>query len=98
MLSESRKYQVLLTIAEQSIQQQFDQKLIEVILANVGTIVAFRSGSPADAGLLAPLFEPFVEPAGLVSLPVYHFYARLGLANPVKVLSGLTRLLNPQRC
>ena len=61
MMSESRKYQVLLTIAEQSTQQQFDQKLIGVILANVGAVVAFRSGSRGDIQLLAPLFEPFMN-------------------------------------
>ena len=93
MLSESRKYQVLLTIAEQSTQQQFDQKLIEVILANVGTVVAFRSGSPTDAQLLAPLLEPFVEPVGLMSLPAYQFYARVGTLNTVEATSGVTRLL-----
>ena len=89
MLSESRKYQVLLTIAEQSTQQQLDQKLIEVILANVGTIVVFRSGSPAGA----QLFEPFVEPVELMSLSTYHFCARVGTLNPVGAVLGTTSLV-----
>ncbi len=90
MLSESRKYQALLTIAEQSTQQQFDQKLTEVILANVGTIVAFRSGSPADAKLLGSILEPFVIPVELMSLPAYNFYARSGTLNPTEVVYGIT--------
>ena len=92
MLSESRKYQVLLTITEQSTQQQSSQKLIEVILANVGTVVAFRSGSPVDAQLLGPLFEPFVGSVGLMSLPAYSFYVRLGVIKPLGVVSGITEL------
>ena len=92
MMSESRKYQVLLTIAEQSTQQQFDQKLIEVILANVGTVVAFRLGSSKDARLLEPIFTPSIEPFGLTNLPIYTFRARLGEADPTKGISGVTRL------
>ena len=92
MLSESRKYQVLLTIAEQSTQQQFDQRLTEVILANVGTIVAFRSGSPADTQMLGPLFEPFAASVELMNLPAYCFYARVGTLNPVELVSGITRV------
>ena len=94
MLSESRKYQVLLTIAEQSTQQQFDQKLIEVILANVGTVVSFRSGSPADTQILGPLFEPFTMPVELINLPAYCFYVRVGALNPVEIVSGITRVGN----
>ena len=36
-------------LAEQSTQQQQDRQLTEIILANVGTLVAFKSGSPAAA-------------------------------------------------
>lgn len=91
MLSESRKYQVLLTIAEQSTQQQFDQKLIEVILANVGTVVAFRSGSPVDARVLGSLFKPLIGQPELVGLSAYNFYARFGSLVPITTLSGITR-------
>ena len=96
MLSESRKYQVLLTIAEQSTQQQLEQKLTEVILANTGTIVAFRSGSPEDARMVGPLLEPFVGAVELINLPAYHFYARLGCLNPTEAISGKTRVLSSQ--
>ena len=94
MMSESRKYQVLLTIAEQSTQQQFDQKLIEVILANVGTVVTFRLGSPEDVRLLEPIFAPCTESFGLTNLPIYNFRVRLGRSDPTGGISGITRLFD----
>jgi hypothetical protein len=61
MLSEARKYKLFLTMAEQSTSQQDQQRLVDIILANVGTIVCFRSGSPADERLVLPLFSPFID-------------------------------------
>ena len=46
MLSEARKYGLNLIMAQQSTQQQADKKLIETILANIGTTIAFRTASP----------------------------------------------------
>ena len=94
MLSESRKYQVLLTIAEQSTQQQFDQRLIEVILANVGTVVAFRLGSPLDLKLLEALLGSSIGPGDLTDIPVHQFYLRGGELSPFGLASGSTRLIS----
>ena len=52
MLSESRKYKLFLTMAEQSTSQQDDQKMVNIILANVGNCHFFRTGNPADEQLL----------------------------------------------
>ncbi len=49
MLSESRKYKVFLTMAEQSTSQQKDRNIVNVILANVGTVISFRSANPPQA-------------------------------------------------
>lgn len=45
MLSGDRKFKLFLTIEEQSTQQQDQQRLVDIILANVGTVVCFRSGT-----------------------------------------------------
>lgn len=90
MLSEARKYKVLLTMAEQSTQQQDDQKLVNIILANVGTVVAFRTGSPKDEELLLPLFEPYIEHGEISNLSAYNFYCRISGVETQEPMSGET--------
>ncbi len=90
MLSEARKYKVFLTMAEQSTQQQDDQKLVNVILANVGTVVAFRTGSPKDEELLLPLFEPYIESGEISNLSAYNFYCRITSVEAQEPMSGVT--------
>ena len=90
MLSEARKYKVFLTMAEQSTQQQDDQKLVNIILANVGTVVAFRTGSPKDEELLLPLFEPYIEKAEISNLSAYNFYCRISGVETQEPMSGET--------
>lgn len=57
LLSEARKHRLFLTIAEQSTSQQDDQQMVNVILANVGTVVCFRTDKPQDERMLLPLFS-----------------------------------------
>lgn len=92
MLSEARKYRLFLTLAQQSAQQQAIPRLNEIILANVGTIVAFRSGSPQDAKLMSSIFEPYLQTTDFINLPVYNFYVRLGSSIPCPPVSALTYL------
>lgn len=94
MLSEARKYKVYLTMAEQSTQQQDDQKLVNIILANVGTVVVFRTGSPKDEELLLPLFEPYVEKGEISNLPAYNFYCRITGIDSQEPMSGETMLIS----
>lgn len=61
MLSESRKYKLFMTMAEQSTSQQKDQQMVNIILANVGTVICFRTGNPHDEQQLLPLFTPYVD-------------------------------------
>ena len=93
MLSEARKYKLSLTMAEQSTQQQDDQKLVNIILANVGTVTAFRTGSPKDEDLLLPLFEPYLERGEISNLPAYNFYCRIVGVEPQEPMSGETILI-----
>lgn len=94
LLSEARKYKVFLTMAEQSTSQQEEQRMVNTIFANVGTIICFRSGNPADETMVLPLFSPYVEPGELANLPTYNFYARLSATKSQEPLSGMTIVLS----
>lgn len=94
MLSEARKYKLFLTMAEQSTSQQDSQRLVDIMLANVGTVVAFRSGSPADERLILPLFSPFVDEGEIANLPAYSFYVRIAAVETQPPMSGVTVLLD----
>jgi len=90
MLSEARKYKLFLTMAEQSTSQQDQQRLVDIILANVGTIVCFRSGSPADERLVLPLFSPFIYQGEIANLPAYSYYVRIAAVDAQEPMSGIT--------
>jgi hypothetical protein len=94
LLSEARKYKLFLLMAEQSTSQQAEQRMVEILLANVGTIVCFRSGNPADEALLLPLFRPWLAPGELATLPAHNFYVRLSAIRPQEPLSGHTVVLD----
>jgi hypothetical protein len=93
MLSEARKYQVFLTMAEQSTSQQEEQRLVHIILANVGTVICFRTSNPADEQLLLPLFSPYVDAGEISNLPSFNFYMRISTLTPQEPFSGETLLL-----
>jgi hypothetical protein len=93
MLSEARKYKLFLTMAEQSTSQQDQQRLVDIILANVGTVICFRSGSPADERLVLPLFSRYLEQGEIANLPAYSFYARIAALQAQEPMSGMTILL-----
>jgi hypothetical protein len=93
MLSESRKYKMFMVMAEQSTSQQKDQQMVSIILANVGTVISFRSGNPEDERLLLPLFAPYITQGEMCNLPAFNFYAKLSAIKPQEPLSGQTLLL-----
>ena len=80
-------------MAEQSTAQQEEQRLVDIILANVGTVICFRSGSPADEKLVLPLFNPYIEQGEIANLPSYNFYARIAAIHSQEPMSGVTLLL-----
>jgi hypothetical protein len=93
MLSESRKYKLFMIMAEQSTSQQQDQQMVSIILANVGTVICFRTGNPNDERLLLPLFSPYISEGEIANLSAYNFYARLSSVLAQEPLSGVTLLL-----
>ncbi|HUA13246.1 MAG TPA: DUF87 domain-containing protein [Candidatus Sulfotelmatobacter sp.] len=91
MLSEARKYGVYLTMAEQSLSQQ-TRSYISNVLANSGTVIAFKLASPDDERLILPLFEPYLARGNLLSQPAFNFYVRVSAINPLEPTSGQTSL------
>lgn len=90
MLSEARKYGINLVMAEQSTSQQKDRNIVNVILANVGTVISFRSANPDDEKIILPQFAPYVEKGEIANLPSFRFYMKVSAISPEEPFSGET--------
>lgn len=79
ILSEARKYRLNLTISHQ-VMSQVPQQLLEVILGNVGSTIAFRL-SDRDAGRIIDhedkIFAGGIKVKDLISLRKFHAYFRI---------------------
>lgn len=74
MLSELRKYGLSLTLANQYLGQ-IEGDVLDSVLGNVGTVIAFRT-SPMDAPLLTRHFDG-VAARDLIAMPNYRMMVRL---------------------
>jgi len=90
LLSGGRKYGLRVTVAEQSTTQQSNRSIVNVILANVGTVLCFKTASPVDEDLLLPQFSPQVGKGDILNLPRHNFYMKLGSKEPQEQFSGTT--------
>lgn len=75
ILSEARKYRLVLIMAHQYIAQ-LTEEVRDAVFGNVGSIVSFRVGSP-DAMFMEAEFFPRFTPEDLINLPKYHIYLKL---------------------
>ncbi len=90
ILSEARKYRLGAILAHQTTSQLEDKSLVNVTLANTGTVICFRTANPEDETLILPQFRPYVEQGDIAGLPSYRFFMRLGALNPEEPFSGIT--------
>lgn len=90
LLSGGRKFGLRITIAEQSTAQQSDRNVVNVILANTGTVICFRTASPIDEDLMLAQLAPQVSPGDIANLPRYHFYMKVSANIPEAPFSGQT--------
>ena len=90
LLSGGRKFGLRLTVAEQSTSQQDDRNVVNVILANTGTVVCFRTASPIDGQLMHSQFKPYVDQINIANLPRFKFYIKLSAVEPEEPFSGET--------
>jgi hypothetical protein len=97
LMSGGRKFGLRITIAEQSTAQQSDRSTVEVILANTGVVVCFRTASPVDEETMLAQFAPFVKAGDIPNLPRHHFFMRLAAIEAEDPFSGVTIPINPVR-
>ncbi|MFA4029505.1 MAG: hypothetical protein GDYSWBUE_000532 [Candidatus Fervidibacterota bacterium] len=71
LLSEARKFGLGLVLANQFVSQIKDERIVQAIFGNVGTLISFRVGQ-TDAHLLEPHFAPFFDHLDLSNLPNWH--------------------------
>jgi len=90
ILSEARKYRLSAILAHQTTSQLEDKSLVNVTLANTGTVICFRTANPEDEQLILPQFYPYVQQGEIASLPSYHFYIKINAINPEEPFSGET--------
>ncbi len=93
LLSGGRKFGLRVIIAQQSTAQIKDKNMLQVILANTGTVVSFRTASSFDADMVLPLFEPMVTREDIVNLPRYNFFIKMGASEPLQAFSGRTKAI-----
>jgi len=74
LLAEARKYGLSLTLAHQYLGQ-LAGPILQGVLGNVGTVIAFRVGAQ-DGDVLSNLFEPHFSSRDLCSQPNYRAYVR----------------------
>ncbi|OGM11799.1 hypothetical protein A2Z22_04360 [Candidatus Woesebacteria bacterium RBG_16_34_12] len=74
ILSEARKYHLVLTVANQFIGQ-VDEEVKNAIFGNVGTIISYRVGV-ADANYLTHEFTPTFQEDDLLNIERFHVYIK----------------------
>ncbi|MBU1092111.1 TraM recognition domain-containing protein [Patescibacteria group bacterium] len=77
ILSEARKYNLSLTVANQYMAQ-LTEDVRNAIFGNVGTLISFRVGADDAAGL-AKEFAPVFDENDLVNLNIYNIYLKLSI-------------------
>lgn len=90
ILSEARKYHLNTILAHQTISQIEDQDLLKIILANVATVISFRTSNPSDESTILPIFAPQVTKNEISNLPSYSFYIKINALYPQDAFSGTT--------
>lgn len=90
ILSEARKYKLNAILAHQTTSQLEDKSLVNVTLANTGTVICFRTANPEDERLILPQFIPYVQPGEIDKLPSFHFYIKISALRAEEPFSGET--------
>lgn len=75
ILSEARKYRLVLVLAHQFIGQ-LKEEISKAVFGNVGSLVSFRVG-PEDAEFLEKQFAPVFTAQDMVNVDNYQAYVRL---------------------
>ncbi len=90
ILSEARKYKLNAILAHQTTSQVEDHSLVNVTLANTGTVICFRTANPEDEKVILPQFAPLIQKGEIANLPSFHFYMKIAALEPEEPFSGET--------
>lgn len=90
ILSEARKYHLDAILAHQTTSQVEDPKLVQITLANTGSVICFRTASTEDERLILPQFRPDIDIGEIANLPSYHFYMKKSAIVSEEPFSGVT--------
>lgn len=82
ILSESRKYRLCLTFANQFLGQ-LPPGVSETVFGNIGNLISFRVGGQ-DANTVANEFKPQVAPEDLLNLGLREFYCKISVDGEVQ--------------
>ena len=94
ILSEARKYRLNLIIGHQFISQ-IQEKILDAVFGNVGSIIAFRVG-PDDAEFLEKQFTPTFTKNDLINIDNYNAYAKILIDGQTSKPFNL-RIIAPQK-
>jgi DNA helicase HerA-like ATPase len=75
LLSEGRKFGIGLVLANQFVSQLENQRILDAVFGNVGTLICFRVGA-RDAELMEGQLQPTFNRADVLNLPNWRAYVR----------------------
>ncbi|NOX36417.1 MAG: type IV secretion system DNA-binding domain-containing protein [Calditrichaeota bacterium] len=76
LLSEARKFGISLVLANQFVSQIENERIIQALFGNVGTLITFRVGNEDARRYLAPQFRPYIDAQELSNLPNWHAFVK----------------------
>jgi hypothetical protein len=82
ILSESRKYRLCLTFANQFLGQ-LPPGVSDTVFGNIANLISFRVGGQ-DSGILASELKPLVSSEDLLNLGLREFYSKLSIDGEVQ--------------
>ncbi len=97
IVSEGRKYGLHLIMGEQSTSQQQDRTIVNQLLANVTTVIVFRTGNYIDEDLMLNQFAPYLQKGDIPNLSRYHFYIKNSALDSEEPFSGETILTSIEK-
>ena len=93
ILSEARKYNLILTVANQY-TTQMEEAVRDAVFGNVGSMITFRVG-PGDSAILAKYYEPVFEAADITRLNNQHIFCSLIIDGEKAIPFSATTLRMP---
>lgn len=94
ILSEARKYRLVLTVANQYIAQM-EETVRDAVFGNVGSLISFRVGA-TDAAYLEKEFEPVFTQNDIINLDNQHIYLNMLINGVTSVPFSAKTLRSPE--